>query len=149
MYRDPGDQRPDVFVINAKDRIVCVTASQCDIMVRLKTGRKATPREVEAYQKRLTAQGVRGASPHGIVAEVAEKRATAEVAKVEDEVGDPDAPSSDEARVALKSYDTKAKMLALAAAHELEGLSDKMTVADLKDALIQSVRQGAIPFESL
>ena len=146
------DRRPDVWMVNRSERLVQVTAAHAQIMVRVGKGRAATLREIELYQKRLADRGVSKARPKpGSMTEaVAEARATADLADLNDAPSDdPSAISRAEATTALKPYDTKAKLLALAAKHEIEGLTDKLTVADIKDALAAAIVEGRIQYDAV
>lgn len=153
LKTEGADNRSDVWMVNARDRMVQVTAAHADIMLKAKKGRRATQREIEAYQQKVKGKGkaqVSGAS-HALLNEVralAEDSAAARAPSAEDEVGEAGITRA-EAITALKPYDTKAKLIGLAAQHEVAGLTDKMTVADLKDALASAVMSGAIAYEAL
>lgn len=147
-----ADARDDVWMVNKRDRLVQVTAAHAELMIKAKKGRRATAREIAAYEaKRKGSKGQVSAADHTLlndVRAVVAGSADARAQDAEDEMGEAGI-SRAEAITALKPYDTKAKLIALAAQHEVAGLTDKMTVADLKDAAASAVMSGAIPYEAL
>lgn len=142
-------QRADVWVVNKRQRLVCVPYERSQLMIhpRVNSARLATAREIEAHlskSKRNAAPLSEPASP--LRAEIDEIKAAGDAGKLDESAY---VVPADEAEYALKDYDTKAKLIALAAAHDIEGVSDAMKLAEIKSALLDAVMTGAIPYEAL
>lgn len=145
--------RPDVWIVNKKGRMVQVSAEVADAHLdkrAMRGSRLATEREIALYHDRRQRHAKNAADTTTMRDKVDALRESAEASEpVDSQPGEIDGITYAEAELALKGYDTKAKLIALAAEHGVEGLTDRMTLAELRNAAISAVMDAKIPFESL
>lgn len=150
----PLNKMPDVWIVNKKGRMVQVPADIAGAMLddRAKRGaRRASEREIALYHERRARSDKNAADTKTMREKVDALRdaATDASKSVDPQPGEIEGVTYAEAELALKPYDTKAKLIALAAEHGIKGMSDKLTKDQLHDGVAEAIISGRIPFESL